>query len=161
LESVCRGNSTVGSNPTLSAMVKSFRLSTRWRFAFLAILLGAIALRAEDLPVRAFTTADGLLQNRVKRVVIDSRGLLWVCTGSGISRFDGTQFQSFGIAQGLPFPSINDLFESRDGAFWLASNGAGMIRMWVAGDHAHGSRFETYPVGAGARREPRQSRAAR
>jgi ligand-binding sensor domain-containing protein len=83
---------------------------------------------ARELPVRSFTTADGLGDNRVKRIVSDSRGLLWICTNSGISRFDGAQFQSFGVADGLPFPIINDLLETSDG-FWLASNGGGVIRV--------------------------------
>src|SRR4030095_13779386 len=83
---------------------------------------------AREWPVRSFTTADGLGDDRVKRIVSDSRGLLWICTNSGISRFDGAQFQSFGVAEGLPFPIINDLLETSDG-FWLASNGAGVIRV--------------------------------
>src|SRR5262245_440047 len=98
-----------------------------WIVATLMVM-AAPQVGARELPVRSFTAADGLGDNRVKRIVPDSRGLLWFCTNSGISRFDGAQFQSFGLAEGLPFPIINDLLEASDG-FWLASNGGGVIRV--------------------------------
>jgi len=93
---------------------------TVFRLLF-AIPLLAASLGARELPIRSFTTADGLADNRVVRIVSDSRGLLWICTGGGISRFDGAHFQSFGVAQGLPFPAINDLIETPEGDFWLAA----------------------------------------
>ena len=101
----------------------------------------ALPLGARELPVRSFTTVDGLGDNRVKRIVLDSRGLLWICTNSGISRFDGSQFQSFGLADGLPFPIINDLLEMPDGDFWLASNGGGVIRVRLSSASSGTRRF--------------------
>jgi ligand-binding sensor domain-containing protein/signal transduction histidine kinase len=95
--------------------------------ALLLLLLSAAA-RAEQLPVRVYTSADGLGQNRVKRIVRDSRGFLWFCTADGISRFDGYRFTTYDTSQGLPYPSINDLLETRAGVYWLASNGGGVFR---------------------------------
>jgi ligand-binding sensor domain-containing protein/two-component sensor histidine kinase len=91
------------------------------------MLLPATA-RAEHLPVRVYTSADGLGQNRVKRIVRDSRGFLWFCTADGLSRFDGYRFTTYDTSQGLPYPSINDLLETRQGVYWLASNGGGVFR---------------------------------
>ena len=108
-----------------------------------AIAAGGVPLGARELPVRTFSTVDGLGDNRVKRIVLDSRGLLWICTNSGISRFDGAQFQSFGLADGLPFPIINDLLEMPDGDFWLASNGGGVIRVRLS---APEQRYESFSV---------------
>jgi ligand-binding sensor domain-containing protein len=100
-------------------------------------------LAARELPLRFFTTNDGLVHNRVQKVVPDSRGLLWICTGGGISRFDGAQFQSFGLAQGLPYASINDMLETPAGDFWVASNGGGMIHFALSGS---APRFESFSV---------------
>ncbi|HEX9918191.1 MAG TPA: two-component regulator propeller domain-containing protein, partial [Pyrinomonadaceae bacterium] len=86
------------------------------------------AARAEQLPVRVYTSADGLGQNRVKRIVRDSRGFLWFCTADGLSRFDGYRFTTYDAAQGIPYPSINDLLETRRGVYWIASNGGGVFR---------------------------------
>ena len=49
---------------------------------------------AETLPVKSYTTSDGLAHDRVNRIVRDSRGFLWFCTSEGLSRFDGYEFNN-------------------------------------------------------------------
>jgi ligand-binding sensor domain-containing protein/signal transduction histidine kinase len=80
-------------------------------------------LKSEHLPVKTYTTADGLAHNVVNRIVRDSRGFLWFCTREGLSRFDGYSFTNYGIAQGLPSAIINDLLETREGLYWVATAG--------------------------------------
>src|SRR5713226_7674338 len=82
---------------------------------------------AERLPLRTYTTADGLGHNNVNRIVRDSRGFLWFCTFEGLSRFDGYGFTTYGVDHGLPSPVINDLLETREGQYWVAT-GAGLCR---------------------------------
>jgi ligand-binding sensor domain-containing protein/two-component sensor histidine kinase len=79
--------------------------------------------KAEQLPLKAYTTADGLPHNVINKIVRDSRGFLWFCTDDGLSRFDGYEFINFGIEQGLPNPVVNDLLETREGEYWVATNG--------------------------------------
>ncbi|HNJ43772.1 MAG TPA: hypothetical protein PKZ53_25040, partial [Acidobacteriota bacterium] len=59
-------------------------------------------VQAEQLPITTFTTTNGLAQDRVKKIVRDSRGYLWFCTADGLSRFDGYSFTTYGTDQGLP-----------------------------------------------------------
>ncbi len=80
----------------------------------------APVLRGERLPVRLYTTDDGLGSNHINRIVQDSRGFLWFCTQEGLSRFDGYQFANFGRDQGLP-GSVADLLETRSGEYWVAT----------------------------------------
>ena len=80
-----------------------------------------------QLPVKIYTTADGLPSNRINKIVRDSRGYLWFCTQEGLSRFDGYGFRNYGPLQGLPPRSVNDLLETRAGEYWLATNG-GLVR---------------------------------
>jgi signal transduction histidine kinase/ligand-binding sensor domain-containing protein len=129
-------------HPYRTAFVRVKDYLAKYRLV-LAIIALAGKLSASELPLRSFTTADGLADNRVHRIVSDSRGLLWMCTGGGISRFDGANFQSFGEAEGLPHPAINDLLETPDGDFWLASNGGGVIRFRLA---SAGPRYEAFSV---------------
>jgi ligand-binding sensor domain-containing protein/signal transduction histidine kinase len=90
--------------------------------------LGAsLTLRAERLPIRSYTTADGLPHDWVNRIVRDSRGFLWFCTFGGLSRFDGYTFANFGTAQGLPSAPVNDLLETRSGEYWVATD-EGLVR---------------------------------
>ena len=74
---------------------------------FLLLLHGPA--RAERLPIRTYTVADGLAHNTVNKIVRDSRGFLWFCTADGLSRFDGYGFANYGANEGLPHPYVNDL----------------------------------------------------
>ena len=79
--------------------------------------------RAERLPIKTYNTADGLPHNSINRIVRDSRGFLWFCTGDGLSRFDGYSFTNYGANEGLAHPTVNDLVETRSGDYWVATNG--------------------------------------
>jgi len=110
--------------------------------------------RAQHPPVRIYTAADGLVDNRVSRIVRDSRGFMWFCTEAGLSRFDGYTFTNYTVEQGLPDNEVNDLLEARDGMYWIAT-GKGLCRFnprgrpptdtarpvsTAAGQHPYGSR---------------------
>jgi ligand-binding sensor domain-containing protein/two-component sensor histidine kinase len=92
------------------------------------LLAAAVVGPAEQLPVRTYTTADGLPRDFVVRIVRDSHGFLWFCTSDGLSRFNGYDFTTYGVEQGLPHPVINDLLETRSGVYWVATNGGGVAR---------------------------------
>ena len=93
-----------------------------------ALLLSERGVSAQQLPVRTYTTADGLPRDLVLRIVRDSHGFLWFCTGDGLSRFNGYEFTTYGVEHGLPHPFINDLLETRRGVYWVATNGGGIAR---------------------------------
>jgi ligand-binding sensor domain-containing protein/signal transduction histidine kinase len=95
-------------------------------------LLTSLSVRAERLPLRLYTTTDGLAHNVINKIVRDSRGFLWFCTADGISRFDGYGFSNYGTSEGLPHPYVNDLLETRAGEYWLATNG-GLVRFNPSG----------------------------
>jgi len=103
-------------------MVRHPKLATANVLLASLFFFNAIA-QAERLPLRTYTTADGLANNGVNKVVRDSRGFLWFCTSGGLSRFDGYAFTNFGVEEGLPDPVVNDFLETRAGDYWLATNG--------------------------------------
>jgi signal transduction histidine kinase/ligand-binding sensor domain-containing protein len=84
-------------------------------------------LCAERLPIKAYSTADGLAHNGVNRIVRDSRGFLWFATNDGLSRFDGYAFTNYSVEQGLPHRRVSDLLETKSGELWVASFG-GLVR---------------------------------
>lgn len=108
--------------------------------AIILFIAGYAIASAETLPVKQYTTADGLGYDRVNRIIRDSRGFLWFCTSEGLSRFDGYEFKNYSRADGLPHSSINDLLELDDGTY-LVATGDGVA--WfdpkgVAGKNANG-----------------------
>ena len=91
----------------------------------LAVVLLLLPSRVdgERLPIRAYTTADGLAHNRVNEILRDSRGFLWFATHDGLSRFDGYTFTNYSVEQGLPHRQVMGLLETRRGEFWVATFG--------------------------------------
>src|SRR5207244_6159618 len=90
--------------------------------------LFSLSSRAERLPVKTYTVADGLLRDAVYKIKQDSRGFLWFCTAEGVSRFDGYGFTNFTIADGLPDGHANDFLETRNGIYFFATGG-GLARL--------------------------------
>src|SRR5262249_278836 len=84
------------------------------------VAISSLAL-AERLPVKIYTTADGLAQNVVNRIVRDSRGFLWFCTNDGLSRYDGYTFTNYSVEQGLPDSEVRDLLERGAGEYWVGT----------------------------------------
>ncbi|UYQ91454.1 ATP-binding protein [Chitinophaga horti] len=71
------------------------------RYALLYILLFCMAGTARSQPVyfRHYQVEDGLPNNTVFAVLQDSKGFMWFGTKEGLSRFDGSAFKAFNMAQ--------------------------------------------------------------
>ncbi len=97
-------------------------------FGLAAVCLPAFfSARAEILPVKTYTAADGLPRDAVRQTRQDARGFIWFCTSEGLVRFDGYGFKLYGKEDGLPTPSVLDLLETRSGLYLLATS-AGLVR---------------------------------
>ncbi len=114
----------------LTGMVLSLGLASGWA-------------RAGPLPIRVYTTEQGLAHDHVNRLYLDSRGFLWICTDEGLSRFDGNHFVNYTVAGGLPHIHVNDMLETRSGGYWFATDG-GVTRF---DPHGQPKRFVTYAPG--------------
>ena len=107
-----------------------------------ALLLAPALLEAKRLPIKTYTTADGLARDFVLCIEQDSHGFLWFCTAEGLSRFDGYQFTSYRVEQGLPANYVSDFLETRAGVYWIATDG-GLARYDPAGPPP---RFRRVPL---------------
>jgi signal transduction histidine kinase/ligand-binding sensor domain-containing protein len=89
-----------------------------------------------------FNVDDGLASSQVSRIFSDSRGFLWFCTASGLSRFDGRSFVTFGAADGMTGQVVLDIVEESDHATYWVGTRDGLFRF--AGDRpaAGGRSFE-------------------
>lgn len=110
---------------------------------FCALLLPGIA-SPEQLPIKTYTTADGLVSNQISRIVRDSRGYLWFCTEDGLSRFDGYTFSNYTTQKGLASNWVNDFLETRSGVF-LVGTAAGLCVFDPGGEPLAQSRLADQP----------------
>ena len=118
----------------------------QWR-AILVVLAVFPALKSELLPIRTYSTADGLAADHVDCIVSDSRGFLWFCTPEGLSRFDGNHFVSYGVHDGLPHQSVTAFLETKSGDHWIGTP-RGLARI---NSGSNGPPFATYRPGQEAK----------
>ena len=91
---------------------------------------------------QTFTIEDGLASDAVGLIFEDQQGALWFASGApkflfgsggrdfgsgGVSRYDGSMFQTFSTADGLPDNNIRDIFQDKTGTLWFAT-GYGVSR---------------------------------
>lgn len=112
-----------------------------------------LPLCATRLPVRVFTTADGLPRSFTSCIVTDRKGFLWLCTAEGAARYDGYSFALYGIEQGLPDRRVNDILETRSGAYFFATY-AGVSRLEPSAAPDSARRFVTLAPGGGGAATP-------
>ena len=86
-----------------------------------------IGRRDERGDVSFWTVEDGLVDDRVLDLLEDRKGILWIATLGGISRFDGHQFQNFTSADGLPNDQVRCLCEDRQGRLWFGTDGGVVV----------------------------------
>ena len=76
-----------------------------------------------------FNTHNGLVYNTVRTIIQDRDGTLWFGTyGGGVSRFDGTQWQSFTRAQDPADDWTQVIFQDQAGHLWFGSWNGGVLR---------------------------------
>jgi ligand-binding sensor domain-containing protein/signal transduction histidine kinase len=113
------------------------------RVALATLLSTTVALSAV-LPVRRYTTSDGLARDSVHCIIKDKNSFLWFATGEGISRFDGYGFTNYRVTDGLPDRDVRSIVQAQDGSF-LVATGGGAARFDPYGPSPTG-RFTVYAV---------------
>ena len=83
-------------------------------------------IEGEDLRFSRLSTAQGLSQTRVERIVQDDRGFMWFATQYGLNRYDGYTFKVFSHDRAretsLSCVYIRALFKDRSGTLWVGCN---------------------------------------
>jgi signal transduction histidine kinase/ligand-binding sensor domain-containing protein len=98
-----------------------FQSIPRLLFFWLTCLAFPLITCAERLPIRIYTSADGLGSSFVDYLMRDSRGFMWFCTRDGLSRFDGSRFVTYRIGDKNSPPGIEGITETSGGVYWLTT----------------------------------------
>lgn len=81
-----------------------------------------------------YTEKDGLMNNRVYSVFVDSRGIVWCGTADGISRFDGVKFLNLSTDKmKMQGEGVNAIDEDVHSSIWFGTSG-GLARYRGEGD---------------------------
>jgi diguanylate cyclase (GGDEF)-like protein/PAS domain S-box-containing protein len=93
--------------------------------------VAAVPLISEPKFVQ-LSTSQGLSQDTVNDLLIDSNGFLWVATDSGLNRFDGYRVVQFdGRQHMLADMSVEVIFEDKQGDIWVGSTRSGLFRIEI------------------------------
>lgn len=65
---------------------------------------------------------DGLVGVQTWSTFQDTDGFIWLGMTGGVTRYDGTSFTNFTIADGLPDPLVRTIIQTPDGALWFGFN---------------------------------------
>lgn len=81
-----------------------------------------------------YTEKDGLINNRVYAVYVDSRGIVWTGTADGISRFDGVRFLNISTDKmKMQNEGVKAIVEDQAQTLWFGTSG-GLARYKGEGD---------------------------
>ncbi len=82
---------------------------------------GVVRINITDSTVnKIYTTSDGLGSNRINAVVIDNNGTMWFGRENGISRYNGTSWESSAIP-GVGNSNVTSLAVNSDGVLWVGT----------------------------------------
>src|SRR5512133_510942 len=73
-----------------------------------------------------YSSKEGLSASKVYTMIQDANDFVWLGTGSGVTRFDGTQFENFTSSNGLAPGGVKSILEDSRGRLWLGHMGGGL-----------------------------------
>ncbi|MCU0664853.1 MAG: diguanylate cyclase [Myxococcota bacterium] len=88
---------------------------------------GIVRYREKDQGFEWFTAKDGLPSDHVLTLAAGSDGALWIGTDSGLARYQGGEFRTFGVVDGLPHAEITELVVDKAG-LWIGTK-EGLARL--------------------------------
>ncbi len=88
----------------------------------LSILIHTSVLGQSPHVFHHLSTSNGLSNNRVKSIIKDSYGFLWIGTESGLNRYDGYRFKLYNASNNVAdifYDDIQGLQEDKAGNIWI------------------------------------------
>lgn len=82
-----------------------------------------------SMAFRVFRDTQGLPQNTVHSIALDSRGRLWVGTQDGAAYFDGRHWNTIDMPSRLQSNFIRALLGASDGSMWFGTRAGGLFRL--------------------------------
>ncbi len=99
---------------TFKSMNRSFIFS-------LFLMTGCVSLDAQldNYLITQYTVDQGLPSNECHHVLQDSLGYIWIATDRGLVKWDGYEFRTYGVEDGLTDIAVMDIELGFDGRLWI------------------------------------------
>jgi signal transduction histidine kinase/ligand-binding sensor domain-containing protein len=108
---------------------------------FLAAVLVAAAVSAQELPFTHFTTDDLLPSASVQKIIQDHEGFIWLgFFSTGVARYDGRTMESYGVGDGIADPTVREIVEDRSHRLWIGTEAGLVVSEKPLDDYAPGER---------------------
>lgn len=75
-----------------------------------------------------FNKKNGLPSDVVRKLFLDSKGILWIITSEGVFRLINDQIKPFKDPQNLFSKGVLSMTESNDGTLWFGTQGNGLVK---------------------------------
>lgn len=95
---------------------------------FFSLLFFPNLILGQYFPSKNYSTTDGLPNNAVRSLFLDSKNILWIGTENGVSRMENGSFSNLDETDGLGHNSCWDINEDSNGNMWFASYGGGISK---------------------------------
>ena len=95
---------------------------------YFCLFLFPYLIFGQYLSSRNYSTKDGLPNNAVRSLFLDSENVLWIGTENGVSRKENGSFFNIDESDGLGHNSCWDITQDQDGNMWFASYGGGVSK---------------------------------
>ncbi|RLE31482.1 MAG: hypothetical protein DRJ61_11290 [Acidobacteria bacterium] len=82
-----------------------------------------------SMAFRVFRDTQGLPQNTVHAIDLDSRGRLWIGTQDGAAYLDGRQWHTINMPSRLRSNFIRAILGASDGSLWFGTRAGGLFRL--------------------------------
>ncbi len=98
----------------------------------MALEFAACGVQARTLQFQHLTIENGLSQSSAMKLVLDSKGFLWVGTYDGLNRYDGVDFSIYRTdpdnIQSISDVNIRALYVDSKGVLWVGTKNGGLNR---------------------------------
>ena len=81
---------------------------------------------AQQYASKNITTIDGLANNSIYSIFKDTRGILWLGTGNGVSTIIDNKITNYTVQDGLAHNNCWSITEDKNGTIWLGTYGGGL-----------------------------------
>ena len=110
-------------------------MKTKWKVVCLLAIVTAISVAASSMTCDAakisdyqtailYNSANGLLTSEANATAQTSDGFLWIGSYSGLTRYDGTSFDSYDSVDGVP--GVVSLYVDTKDRLWIGTNDNGI-----------------------------------